>query len=1611
MLRSRRSALACEGPIAIVGAACRFPGADGLEAFWQLLVSGKDAVGEVDSDRWATRFFYHPRRTEPGKSYTWAAGLIDGIDRFEPSFFGISPREAAQMDPQQRILLEFVWHALEDAGIPPSCLCGSDTGVYIGASATDYSDLCLGDPATADPYFMVGNALSILANRISYVFDFRGPSLTVDTACSSSLVALHQACEAIRAGRISSAIVGGVNLLLTPYPFLGFCRASMLSPRGRCFAFDERADGYVRGEGGGVVILKPLAEAVSNHDCIRALVLATGSNSDGRTIGLSLPNEAAQAALLQSVYQEIGIAADDLAYFEMHGTGTPVGDPVEAAAVGRTLGPRRREPLPIGSVKTNIGHLEAASGIAGLLKATLALERGVLPASLHCETPNPKIDFAALNLRVVRAPEAISMSLERRTAGVNSFGFGGTNAHVVLAAPPTSTKSADLSALPPLVISAATEASLRALAAGWQSSLTETADEQLPKLLRAAAHGRDQQHHRLAIHGVNRHELADSLGRFQERQAAPEIVTGIAVAGARLAFVFSGNGAQIPGMGQAALRTNAAFRAGVEAVDKHLCADLGWSVVSRMEDGVDAMALARADFAQPLLFAIQVGVVSALRANGIVAAGHLGHSVGEIAAAWSAGALSLADAARVVIARSRSQQRTYGRGRMAALALSFEATVEFLAEVGSTAEIAALNAAQSVTVSGTIDEIRQLVAEARRRGIWCRSLDLHFAFHSRLMEPVRDELLASLGGLIFRPPAASFASTVTGTMLESEPLDADHWWRNIRNPVRFAEATASLIADGYRIFVEIGPNPILRSYLTGGLEDAQIDGRVLATLSRNDASVDPFPGIAARCYVAGYDWPSTARFEGPANPRGLPLYPWDRHRFWFDKTVEATEFLDPPFDHPLLGFRQRGHASAWLNHLDQQVLPWIGDHAVEGVPIFPAAAIIETALALARWRWPDAAVLEAADVEIRRPLPFEKGRMRELRTALTSDDGDWELMSRPRLSDEPTTQHAIGRIAVGSRPPVSLHWADATANPDDIDSVSLYRLAAAMGLHYGARFRTVDRVEVLAVDRAIVYLDPATIDEPLDSYLLHPALLDGALQGMLALIVSREQETADTCFLPWRFEKVRLAAPFGRACRRAQLQLTRIGVKSASADLALYDERGTIIAEVTGCWFRRVELNRRVSPGQRTFHVHLLAAPLAEGEPPAVLHEAHRFFPLIAASRRRDYAGREEGPLLEAFIGAAVSRIWRTFQDPGRPFSIRELVDDGRISPASAALAGCLLRSVERLGGAFEIDDEWQLVDEPDLPDPDEIWRLLLADGPELVAELALVGAALEEIPKVLADGPAPQLGSASAMIEHLLQASPASVAGIGFLCEALERICAKWPIDRPLRILEIGGDGVVTDRLLQRLAKFPTTITYLATSGDPAQVDRLSAVAQRYGGGSACHWAPGFPSDTIGTARFDIVVVANACTRLHLDAVSLATLRDLIIPGGFFLAVEPEPNSLWDLVFGQSEDWWLRDHSESVASPLRTRHEWQSELAAAGFRVTGSAELATGPWPAAAFWASAPGDNDPVAAEPTTPCAITLSSEDTPLRRALVDGLGSAGHRVTIAQLGSGAAISHDFR
>ncbi|MCO6418561.1 type I polyketide synthase, partial [Siccirubricoccus sp. KC 17139] len=831
--RPRRRA---DGAIAIIGAACRLPGASALEEYWSLLAAGRDAVTEIPASRFSREFFAHPRKGEPGKSYSFAAGVLEDIAGFDPAAFGISPREAAEMDPQQRLLLEVAHDALEDAGLPPSRLAGSLTGVFVGASLTDYGDLRQADAAAGDRYFMTGSALSILANRIGNVFDLAGPAQTIDTACSSSLVALHWACEALRAGRLPAAIVGGVNLLLSPFPFIGFARAGMLSARGRCQAFGAGADGYVRAEGAGVVILKRLEDALAEGDAIRAVILGTGVNAAGRTLGLSLPSQEAQAALIEQVMGEAGVTPDRLSYFEAHGTGTPIGDPLEAGAIGAAIGRRRGEAgaLPIGSAKGNIGHTEPASGIAGLLKAMLVLEQGQIPPSLSHGPLNPGIDFAGLGLRL---PESLEELPRRRRAvvGVNSFGFGGTNACALLGPAPAALPRQEAAPAlpPPLLLSARSAAGLKALAGQWQDRLQATPAPAIPALLRGAARHRDLHPHRLAIRAEDPAAIAGQLAMWRAGAAARGLASdGMAPHGQGVAFVFSGNGAAWPGMAEATLRASPAFRRAVEEADAVLRPQLGWSVAARLAEGVGAEALAATEIAQPLLFAVQYGIVAALAEQGIRPALCLGHSVGEVAAAAAAGLVGLEDAARIIAARSRHQGRTRGQGGMAALSLGEAAAQAVLAGISPALEIAAVNAPEAVTVAGPAEALKALAELAAGRGWSCLRLDLDYAFHSAAMDGLREGLLADLAGLEGRAPSVPFLSSVTGAALAPEACDALYWWRNLREPVRFAAAIAAAAEAGPALFLEIGPHPILQSYLRDNLRAANASAALGSTLSR-----------------------------------------------------------------------------------------------------------------------------------------------------------------------------------------------------------------------------------------------------------------------------------------------------------------------------------------------------------------------------------------------------------------------------------------------------------------------------------------------------------------------------------------------------------------------------------------------------------------------------------------------------------------------------------------------------------------------------------------------------------------------------------------------------------
>ncbi|MEZ4726491.1 MAG: type I polyketide synthase [Caldilineaceae bacterium] len=760
-------------PIAIIGIGCRLPGrVHGPASFWQLLQQGVDAITEIPADRWNMQKFFDPDPRKPGCTYAKWGGFLEKIDAFDAQFFGISPREAAVMDPQHRLLLEMTWEALEDGGQAPETLAGSSTGVFVGIFMRDFEQLLTSSTnrMLINNHTGVGTAMSIAANRISYVFDFTGPSVAVDTACSSSLVAVHLACQSLRNGECTLAVAGGASLLLKPENTIATSKASMLSPDGRCKSFDARANGYVRSEGCGVVILKPLSRALADDDPIYAVIRGSATNQDGRSNGLTVPNGRAQAAALRASLQQAQVAPAQIQYVEAHATGTFVGDPIETNALGNVLGKARTTPCIIGSVKSNIGHLEATAGVAGLIKTALALKHRQIPANLHFDTPNPQIPFAELNLQV---PTTLmpwpDPQVGRRFASVNAFGFGGANANVVLEEAPEDQKAegrttplpSDLCLLP---LSARSPEALTALAVAYRDFVGET-DAPVRDICYSAALRRGHHSQRAALVADSRANLIEQLDALVAGDTGPGITSGqTSAAPVKLAFVYAGMGAQWWAMGRRLFQEEPIFRNVILEIDRLFQPLAGWSLVAMLLADEAASQIHETHIAQPAIFAVQVGLTTLWRAWGVIPSAIVGHSVGEIAAAYAADALCLADAIQVIYQRSRLQQTTAGTGTMLAVGLSATAITPYLADYQDVVAIGAINSPTSVTVAGDTTALQAIAATLDEQKLFNRILQVEVPYHSPQMDSIRDELIAAPAAITPQAATTPLYSTVTGTV-------------------------------------------------------------------------------------------------------------------------------------------------------------------------------------------------------------------------------------------------------------------------------------------------------------------------------------------------------------------------------------------------------------------------------------------------------------------------------------------------------------------------------------------------------------------------------------------------------------------------------------------------------------------------------------------------------------------------------------------------------------------------------------------------------------------------------------------------------------------------------
>jgi acyl transferase domain-containing protein/acyl carrier protein len=874
-------------PVAIVGIGCRFPGASGVEQFWRVLRDGLETTTDYPGARFP---LIDQVYAAADRIATRRGGFLGNLDRFDADFFGISPREAAELDPHQRLLLELAWEAIEDAGIPREKIARTQTGVFTGIWTSDYERALYEQNGGPDFYSTTGGGRYAASGRLAYFLDLRGPNLTLDTACSSSLVAIHLACQSLRLGESEMALAGGANVILSPEITLSYSAANMLSPDGQSRFGDAAANGYVRSEGAGLLLLKPLDRAMADGDPIYALIRGSAVNNDGHSSGLLIsPSRDGQEAVLRAAFRNAGIDPGAIDYIEAHGTGTLVGDPVEIETIGKVVDtPLRQRPCAIGSVKTNIGHTESAAGVAGVIKAALSLERDLLPASLHYREPNPAIAWELLPVEVRSVTTPWPHAEPRRLAGVSGFGITGTNAHVVLEnlaerpEAPGSVAEAEIAGHL-LVLSAHSAQALRAVAQSWRDRLQSDAawPASLADLAYTAGVRRTHQPFRLAAVASSRAELDGKLAAWLAGEPVEGIREGQQPSGLRgkAVFVFPGQGWQWDGMARG-LMNEPAFRATLEQCDRAICQHTGWSVVARLSAG-GAQLSEDVAIVQPCLFAVMAALTALWRSWGIEPAAVVGHSMGESAAAWASGALSLEDAVSVICSRSRLMQRTSGQGLMAVAELSMDQAAALAQQYDGRLSVAANNSSLSTVLSGDPDAIEDALRQLTEREVFCRRIKVDVASHSAQMEPLRAELEQSLCGLRPRAGSIRLYSTTSGQIEDGSGLDAGYWSRNLRQPVLFSSAIECLLRDGFDTFVEISSHPVLLQSIESLIRDSGSHAVAVSSTRRERNEREEMLGSLGALYAAGFPADLRSLYPGGVCLR-TPPYPWQRERHWIE---------------------------------------------------------------------------------------------------------------------------------------------------------------------------------------------------------------------------------------------------------------------------------------------------------------------------------------------------------------------------------------------------------------------------------------------------------------------------------------------------------------------------------------------------------------------------------------------------------------------------------------------------------------------------------------------------------------------------------------------------------
>ena len=1556
LLRDKVAPSLSSDSIAIIGMGCRLPGdVQNPHDFWRLLCNGIDAVEEVPSSRWDQFKFYDSEPGRQGKIITKWGGFLKNIDQFDPAFFGISPREAASMDPQQRLVLESAWEALEDAGQRAEAHSGQDVGVFVGVSTFDYGLMqnTFSDVSGAGPYTNTGQALSICANRLSYVMNWKGPSFIVDTACSSSLLACHMAINSLRRGESSMAVVAGVNFICAPSTYVGFTAMGMLSPDGRCRAFDATANGFVRAEGGCSVVLKPLRQAVADGDTIYALLAGSACNQDGHTPGLTMPSQASQELLVREACRSANIQPNQIRYVEAHGTGTPVGDPIETNALGAVLGQDRAQDQPcwIGSVKANIGHLEAGSGIAGLIKAALILKHQQIPPNIHFTNPNPNIDFEGLGLRVPTEITKLPDGEGPAYVGVNSFGFGGTNVHVILQeyqdTPTTlATGKANgksrISLTPEAIddydtisdqseaedrlwmipVSARVPESVRSMASSYAAALAEDgawSSATMEDIAYTTAHRRSHHSFRTAIVAKDKADLKQQLELLAEDDLERWLIADRVQPSRRrpIAFVFSGQGPQWWAMGRMLLDQSPVFRQTLERCDQFVRKLGSWSLLEELQRSEETSRINETTYAQPAIFAVQVGLLEMWKSWGIHPDLVIGHSVGEVAAAYAAGILTLEDAVKVIYHRGRTMGVVTEAGAMVAASMTVAQAQETLRAWNGRVCLAAINGPMTVTLSGEASAIEQIESDLQAQGIFARKLLVNYAFHSHQMDPVQTDLIASLADIQTRPARIPMISTVTGQFVEGDELAADYWWRNVREPVQFVEAMNRAMELDYSLLLEISPHPVLAGAIGESFVGKGKQAQVITSLRRGEPELPVMMRSLGMHYSlhCPIDWSSLC-----AQGRFIkfPAYPWHKQAYWSESDDSKVSRL-PCVGHPILGARLPGSRLIYQGFIDVRAQPFAVDHKIQGHVLMPGTGFVEMGLALGKEIYGEGNFV-LSDIELLKAAFMPDKETLMTQTILDSRTGRYFIETQPLgQPHRPWTVHSVGVLR--ERPPVEPSIRPVLADvkkrcTNSIPATVFYDFFRRCGFPFGPSFRGLTQIRLGIGEMLGAVEVPPECEADFEQYLFHPAVLDACLQGNFGCFMTHNRTGSNLgdmedrirkaeIFMPSGYDEIRLYRPPAKRMW-TYVRMHERFKDQTSSDIFIFDEEGELIAEVRG--FKEtlvgsVEGNAESGSGLLyEYEWKLQACPGVEERrfPMPGLSAVVQNKPTLTLSKTTAPLVQREAELCAQLRPICIALVAKAFEELGLrdhlhiSCSLDELISRLGIADERRTLALRLLELLEQEKFLSITDGRLELANSSSQAKSVAALRDLFWLYPESYQQLSLLARCAQDLPQLLLGNSEPLAAAAVGNlidVQDLIWASSPTVgAQSAMVAEFIAKLFEGIRPGRPARVLELrGASGRLASEILRQLPS--ELVEYVFCDTDDREFARVS---ESLGKGSQIKFHKvDLTSDTL-TAEdeslpvCEVIIAHEALTGRSERSNILRRLMQQLVPGGVLVLVEP---------------------------------------------------------------------------------------------------------------------------